>query len=158
LALIGPVILLRVKLPIIRLKCRAHPRRIEGTTRRRPRCLPRTRLRMTPAHRWGSILLACACLASRAGAEPKLDFARDIRPILANHCLACHGPDEKAREAELRLDLRDSALAVRGDRKPAVVPGKPDDSLLVRRIEHEKESRRMPPASHKKPLSEQQKQ
>jgi hypothetical protein len=91
-------------------------------------------------------------------AEPKVDYSRDIRPILANHCWSCHGPDEKKREAELRLDTRDGAIAPREKRKPAIVSGKPAESGLIARIDAEKPSRRMPPAETKKPLSDSQKQ
>src|SRR4051794_7005540 len=56
--------------------------------------------------------------AAPAPAAAKVDFARDIRPILAHHCAACHGFDPKARKARLRLDVRDSALA-----RKAIVPG-----------------------------------
>src|SRR6185369_7187593 len=89
-------------------------------------------------------------------AEGRLDFNRDVRPILAQHCWSCHGPDEKAREAGLRLDSRDGALARREQGKPAVVPKNPGASALITRIEAEKPSRRMPPPSAKKPLNEQQ--
>ena len=84
-----------------------------------------------------------------------VDFNRDIRPILANHCFQCHGPDDDARQAELRLDRRDGAVADLGG-YPAVVPGDPDNSALVERITSEDSDQRMPPAETDKPLSEQQ--
>src|SRR5437667_1047920 len=93
-----------------------------------------------------------------AAADPKIDYSRDIRPILAHHCWSCHGPDEKAREAGLRLDTRDGALARREQGKPAVVPKNPGASALIARIEAEKPSRRMPPPAAKKPLDDRQKQ
>src|SRR5262245_60634578 len=72
------------------------------------------------------------------GAPPgKIDFARDVRPILAD---ACHGPDKGKRKADLRLDLRKDAVAA-----GAIVPGKPDQSELVKRITHAIPSKRMPP-------------
>ncbi|MBM3831623.1 MAG: hypothetical protein FJ406_13965, partial [Verrucomicrobia bacterium] len=63
--------------------------------------------------------------ASTAYAAPaqKVDYNRDIRPILSDNCFFCHGPDEKKREAKLRLDIRADALAAK-----AFVPGKPDQS------------------------------
>ena len=57
----------------------------------------------------------------------KVDFIREVRPILAKNCFGCHGPDEKARKAKLRLDLEGGAKAV-------IVPGEPDASDLVKRI------------------------
>ncbi len=66
-----------------------------------------------------------------ASAQPlpaKIDFNRDVRPILSNNCYQCHGPDEMVRKAKLRLDTRDGALAA------AIVPGKPDASELITRL------------------------
>src|SRR5262249_27363077 len=83
--------------------------------------------------------------ADQASAPPKsLQFNRDVRPILADKCLACHGPDANKREANLRLDLRDSALS---DRKGvhAIVPGDTTQSELVRRISSSDPAYRMPP-------------
>src|SRR5262249_32688823 len=93
-----------------------------------------------------------------AAADAKIDYSRDIRPILANHCWSCHGSDEKARAAELRLDRREGALAPRKQRKPAIVPGDPTASALISRIEARKPSRRMPPPEANKPLNDGQKQ
>lgn len=81
-----------------------------------------------------------------------LKFNRDIRPILAENCFACHGPDAKHREAELRLDVRDGALA-----NQAIVPGDPQASRLIERIVTDDAEQRMPPASSKKTLSDSQK-
>ena len=57
-----------------------------------------------------------------------VDFNRDVRPLLADKCFACHGPDESHREADLRLDVRDEALADRGGYQ-ALAPGKPTVSV-----------------------------
>ena len=61
-------------------------------------------------------------------AEPlrKIDYARDVRPILSRHCFPCHGPDESARQSELRLDERLSATRELPTGKRAIVPGRPD--------------------------------
>ena len=95
-----------------------------------------------------SLAVACALWFAAPGfaAEPPVDFNRDIRPILADHCFQCHGPDEKARKAKMRLDIRDEALAA-----GAFVPGKPDASELVKRVCSTDEEKRMPPAKAKKP-------
>ena len=92
-------------------------------------------------------------LAAAQSIEHRIDFSREIQPILANHCWSCHGPDEKSRQAELRLDIREQALA-----KSAFVPGDDSTSELVRRIESIDEDSRMPPSSSKKPLNEKQKE
>src|SRR5688572_9458994 len=83
-----------------------------------------------------AILAAVAAPASAADEKPagKLDYARDVRPVLASNCFKCHGVDDKARKAKLRLDVREDALAERPESGRAVVPGKPDESELVRRI------------------------
>jgi hypothetical protein len=87
-----------------------------------------------------------------------VDFTRDVRPILSRHCFKCHGPDDKARKAKLRLDVRDAALRGGQSGTAALVPGKPDDSELVRRIFSTDEAEIMPPPVTKNPLSEAQKQ
>src|SRR5262245_7085963 len=89
---------------------------------------------------------------AQAPVESKVDFSRDIRPILAQHCAACHGFDPKTRKAGLRLDLRESALA-----RKAIVPGDAKASKLVRRIEADDESEQMPPPETGKPLDARQK-
>ena len=79
-----------------------------------------------------------------AGAAEKVDFSRDVLPILSTNCFRCHGQDETARQAELRLDVRDSAVAKR-DELPAIAPGQPDRSTLVARIASNDPDIRMPP-------------
>lgn len=102
-----------------------------------------------------STLLALVLAAS--GAVPdKPGYNRDIRPILSNNCFYCHGPDEKKREAKLRLDVRDNALAEH-DSGHAIVPGKPDESELLKRIlSHDKDEVMPPPKAKKPPLTEEQ--
>jgi len=81
-----------------------------------------------------------------------LQFSRDVRPILSDHCYACHGPDAHSRKAKLRLDKRESALGA--NREGAViVPGKPDLSELVFRIHNKDSDEVMPPPELNKPLS-----
>jgi hypothetical protein len=100
------------------------------------------------------LALLGAVLPSRARAT-EVNFNRDIRPILANHCWQCHGPDEKQRKAGLRLDARDGATQQRKG-NAAVVPGKPEQSELVTRIFADEGV--MPPPKVKKPLSKEQKE
>jgi hypothetical protein len=108
----------------------------------------------------GSAVWILCCFGRRAVAAPsgEVDFSRDVRPILAAHCLKCHGPDDEARKAKLRLDVRELALkpAKSGDRP--IVPGKPDQSELVRRIFAKDEDDRMPPPSAKNPLTDSEKE
>jgi len=98
-------------------------------------------------------LAASASLTVLAvGQEPVVtDFSRDIQPILANHCFSCHGPDEVTREADLRLDDRESALA-----SAAIVPEDLEHSKLIERILSLDPDSQMPPPTHKRPLSVEQ--
>jgi len=93
--------------------------------------------------------------AGLAGAA-EIPFDRDVRPILAEHCFACHGPDAASREADLRLDLREGALADR-DGTRAVVPGNTGASELVTRIRSTDPDVIMPPPETNKRLSDAQK-
>ncbi len=86
-----------------------------------------------------------------------LDYNRDIRPILASKCFACHGSDEKARQAGLRLDLKSSAVAKLGSGRLAIVPGNAKLSEVVQRINATGPTI-MPPAGSQKTLSVQEKQ
>ncbi len=87
-----------------------------------------------------------------ANEPPPIDFTRQIRPILSNKCFLCHGPAEDSREADLRLDQRDSALEQRAD-SAAIVPGDPEASELIARITSHDDSLMMPPLETKKSLS-----
>src|SRR5262245_39304751 len=73
-----------------------------------------------------------------------VDFNRDIRPILANNCFKCHGPDEKERKADLRLDVEKAAVGKSGDDAP-IIRGRPEESELIRRITTTEPSQLMPP-------------
>src|SRR5436309_10654263 len=96
-----------------------------------------------------SFPLLLAALLPAATPEQDL-FTTRVRPILADHCFKCHGPDEKARKAKLRLDVPESAYAVRDQetKRRAVVPGHPEQSELYRRIRAEDDDQMPPPASH----------
>lgn len=77
-------------------------------------------------------------------ADEPLEFNRDVRPILSAACYRCHGFDAKARQAELRLDIADDALKTR-ESGAAVVPGKPDESQVWKRIVSKDPDAVMPP-------------
>lgn len=107
----------------------------------------------------GAAIAACQSDKGRraphsASAIPKtIEFNQHIRPILTNKCFACHGPDKNKRQADLRLDDRESALAEREGRR-VIVPGKLKKSELIRRITSSDPAYRMPPPESKKTLSE----
>src|SRR5215470_1035594 len=104
-------------------------------------------------HFWRRLVLALGvlCLLGSSGlgtpAVDKIDFNFQVRPLLADRCFKCHGPDEKARKAKLRLDLGDSAFAIREPQtgRRALVPGHPEQSELYRRITAKDDDDRMPP-------------
>lgn len=85
--------------------------------------------------------------------QKKVSFSRDVLPILSDNCFVCHGPDSGSRMAGLRLDISESALADRNGRF-AIVPGKPEESLVVQRITHPNTP--MPPVSSGKSLSKEE--
>lgn len=90
-------------------------------------------------------------------AEEPVRFNRDVRPILSKNCFACHGFDAKTREAELRLDTREGALAKAESEVPAIVPGKVMESELWFRINDKSPTEIMPPPKHHGPLSDKEK-
>ena len=106
-------------------------------------------------------LLLTLSLAAPAFASPPdqphpatVDFLRDVRPILSGHCFKCHGPDEAARKARLRLDTPEGAIQPARSGYPAIVPHDPEESELVRRVLTEEPTELMPPPAAKLPLSE----
>jgi len=80
-----------------------------------------------------------------------------VRPILGKHCFKCHGPDDKQRQAGLRLDLREAATAPAESGATAIVPGHADKSELVRRLLSDDPDELMPPPAAKLPLTDAQK-
>jgi hypothetical protein len=106
------------------------------------------------ASRW---LLALLGVASSAVAAEQIDFNRQIRPILADACFHCHGPDAASREAKLRLDEREGLLQVR-EGVSVVVPGKPDESELLHRIVSPHEDEVMPPPRAARQLKPEEKE
>ncbi|QDV68827.1 Planctomycete cytochrome C [Rosistilla carotiformis] len=104
-----------------------------------------------PVIRYFTQLVACCSILSVAdAAEQPIDFGRAIRPILADKCFACHGPDPEHREADLRLDIAPPADS------STIVPGKPEESELVARILSADPDLQMPPAGTGKPLTDQE--
>lgn len=100
-----------------------------------------------------AMLVASNVRAETPTAKSRIDFARDVRPILSNHCWSCHGPDEATRQAKRRLDRRDTAIAKSESGQFAIVPGQPATSELVARIQSRDDDLVMPPPSAKKPLT-----
>jgi hypothetical protein len=99
-----------------------------------------------------AILLACVFAQARA-----IDFNQEVRPILAQHCFACHGMDDHSRKAKLRLDLPESAHGKGKSGEIAIVAGQPDKSEVVRRIFSHDTDELMPPPESKKPMSDKEK-
>ena len=99
-----------------------------------------------------AVLLPLA-FAGPVRASGTLEYNRDIRPILAENCFACHGPDSAARKAELRLDRREAAIE-----SGAITPGDPEASDLIVRINTANPKEVMPPASLHKTLTVKQKE
>ncbi|MFM8216148.1 MAG: PSD1 and planctomycete cytochrome C domain-containing protein, partial [Pirellula sp.] len=85
-----------------------------------------------------------------------IDFRKQIQPILSEHCWQCHGVDESTREGNLRLDIRESAIAGGESSKLAIVVGKASESEMIRRILSDDPDHVMPPPSLQKPLSKEQ--
>ena len=102
------------------------------------------------------LVITCRLTSLSAQGQQRVRFDHDVRPILSNHCWSCHGPDEVARQAGLRLDREDSATAASDSGRIAIVPGKPDESELIARIHSHDADVQMPPAMSKKPITDQQ--
>src|SRR4051812_21763032 len=100
------------------------------------------------------VFISAALIRSMHAAEPpipaQVEFNRDVRPILSDNCFHCHGPDKNARKAELRLDIREQAIRSAESGATPIVPSKPAESEVVRRINSTDSDELMPPAeSHK---------
>jgi len=99
-----------------------------------------------------AFLLAATGAGAAAASEEPLSYNRDVRPVIAETCFKCHGPDKANRKAKFRLDDRDSALA-----KKVFVPGKPAESELVKRITTTDKDDVMPPPEAVHQLTDAQK-
>ncbi|MEM9410272.1 MAG: DUF1549 domain-containing protein, partial [Planctomycetota bacterium] len=104
-----------------------------------------------------SISMSARALFGGFAIEEKIDFDKQIRPILSDRCFACHGPDEADRQADLRLDEREAALreSEYGERPFVIKPGEPSESeLLLRMITDDEDLKMPPPESHLKVTDE----
>ena len=93
-----------------------------------------------------AVFSACSTADTYVDLPDRVDYNFHIRPVLSNSCFVCHGPDSSTREANLRLDLRETATARREGGGRAIVPGSARRSKVTRRIEAENADERMPPA------------
>jgi hypothetical protein len=98
------------------------------------------------------IVVSLGTASAAAPDKTPLLYDRDIRPILSEKCFLCHGQDSKKRMAGLRLDSSEGAIADRGGHA-ALVPGKPEASLMFQRITAPDPARRMPPVSSNRTLT-----
>jgi hypothetical protein len=103
----------------------------------------------------GCLAVFCLLTMRASAAEKRLDFNRDIRPILSDHCFQCHGPDAKTRKADLRLDTKEGLFSKIDDIFP-VVPGQPGQSDMMLRVRSHDREEVMPPPKANKPLKAEQ--
>jgi hypothetical protein len=109
---------------------------------------------LTSVAKLAALAIVWHCSTTAFGQSPeRVDFSRDVLPILSANCFPCHGPDDQARQAKLRLDTREGAL--RTDR-PVIQPGNVKLSELVRRVSSEDPDERMPPADSNRQLTPRQ--
>ena len=114
---------------------------------------------MPPASRCSTLLvLAVIAIGADSSAAVPLRYNRDIRPLLSDSCFHCHGPDARQRKGGLRLDIRDDALKPAKSGAVAIVPGKPEASELLARINQTDPDELMPPAEAHKILTAKQKE
>src|SRR5579884_1773646 len=101
------------------------------------------------------MLVALGWLLQSAGAvcAADVDYTRDVRPILAENCYACHGPDKSKRKGGLRLDSREAAMRTLRSAEAAIVPGDPAQSTLLQRLTTTDNRKHMPPARTGKMLT-----
>lgn len=105
------------------------------------------------------MFFAAATFAAEAPIPATIEFNRDVRPILANTCFLCHGPDKTSRKAQMRLDIRDEAMKRTRSGAIPIVPGKTEQSEFIRRVfATADDDDLMPPAKAHKPLTARQKE
>ncbi|HEX5471604.1 MAG TPA: PSD1 and planctomycete cytochrome C domain-containing protein, partial [Lacipirellulaceae bacterium] len=106
-------------------------------------------------------IIVISAVVARAADVPipkTIQFNRDVQPILSDNCFHCHGPDKNARQANMRLDVREIATKAADSGATPIVTGKPDKSEVVRRIFSSDPDERMPPPDSHKSLTDRQKQ
>src|SRR6478736_2958291 len=86
------------------------------------------------------VLMFAIAFAGPARAAEKIEYNRDVRPILSEYCFGCHGPDSAARKADLRLDRREAAIEM-----GAITPGDTKESELIARLDSKNPKEVMPP-------------
>ena len=121
-----------------------------GTSSKRNPCyLPFTGFVML-----ASLITLLGSISTVSGADRKIEFNRDVRPILSNNCFLCHGPDKNQLKAGLRLDKAEAAVARLESGNAAIVPGDLAASTLIERITSSDPHLKMPPAESGKSISE----
>ncbi|MFY8201078.1 MAG: DUF1549 domain-containing protein, partial [Pirellula staleyi] len=107
-----------------------------------------------------TLIIACVSFGRVTATEPNpqsaVDFQRQIQPILAEHCTHCHGADADARKGALRLDIESLAYAGGESGSPAITPGKPELSLVLKRVTSKDPDELMPPPHANKPMDDAQ--
>lgn len=104
----------------------------------------------------GAVLISWPAWGMADAIPEKVEFNRDIRPILSDNCFQCHGPDGETRGADLRLDIRENAVAMH-EGSAAIVPGNTNSSKLLERIFHDDPDEVMPPTDTERSLSDHEK-
>ena len=102
-------------------------------------------------------IVGLLALTAAAKAADPVKFNRDIRPIMSDTCFRCHGPDKRARQAGMRLDIREEALKPTATGTVPIVPGDPEKSGIIARIFATNRAKLMPPVYAHKELTEAQK-
>lgn len=115
-----------------------------------------------PTIAWVSLLALLGMSLSLRAAEPplpdRIQFNRDVRPILSDTCFHCHGPDKQARKGGFRLDDPSAARLPGDSGETPIIPGRPEASEIIRRVFAEDAAELMPPPQAHKPLTARQKE